>query len=411
VQKILFLLLFATSLVSAQQRILFDATKAQMAGNADWVIDADQHDLGIATGGLMTGGLGSESNPQQTATPAQLNINAATPETFWDGSLSSWAIDMVKQGYEVETLPYYQTITYGKSSNPQDLSRYKVFICDEPNIQFSASEKDALVQFVMHGGGLFMISDHDQSDRNFDGWDSPHIWNSLMDSNTVQANPFGMTFDYYNFSQLSTNIANQPGDRCLHGPMGDVTGINFSNGTSITLNQNQNATVKGLVYKNGTSTLGNNNALFATCFFGQGKVAALGDSSPPDDGTGDPNDGLYTAYAGEANGAHRKLLVNTTIWLATTNTDTTVNDVDDNHGSKLLEVYPNPVREQLFLKDDAKAVTSLSIFDSEGKLVYETQVKDGTSRPFIETKSWAPGMYVIKVCGAQYLKTGKFLKL
>ena len=48
---------------NAQIKILFDATKAEMAGNADWVIDADSKS-------------GGESNPQRIPTPAQSGITA-----------------------------------------------------------------------------------------------------------------------------------------------------------------------------------------------------------------------------------------------------------------------------------------------------------------------------------------------
>jgi hypothetical protein len=77
-------------------------------------------------------------------------------------------------------LPYNGNITYGDSSNSQDLSNYKVFIVVEPNIKFTASEKTAMLSFVANGGGLFIVSDHNISDRNNDGWDSPAIWNDFL---------------------------------------------------------------------------------------------------------------------------------------------------------------------------------------------------------------------------------------
>src|SRR5205085_11773159 len=76
------------------------------------------------------------------------------------------------------------------------------------------------------------------------------------------------------------------------------------------------SSVKGVIYKTGSS-FGNANVMFAYARFGNGKVAAIGDSSPCDDGTGDSNDNLFTGYAGDANGNHRRLLMNATIWLAT----------------------------------------------------------------------------------------------
>ena len=319
---ILFILLFIQYYLPVHSqgiKILFDATKAESAGNADWVVDADLHNLGFNSGPAVSGG-GNESNPQQIPTLTQSSITASTSESYWKGALSYWGVDCANQNYIVETLPYNGQITYGNSNNVQDLSNYKVFIVCEPNIIFSASEKTAILTFVQNGGGLFMVSDHDVSDRNNDGKDSPHIWNDLMAVNTVQANPFGMSFDYANFSQTSSNIPALPTDSILHGPAGNVTQVQWSAGTSMTLNTSQNSTVKGVVYKTG-STFGTTNVMCAYARYGSGKVAAIGDSSPCDDGTGDTNDNLYTGYAGDAAGNHRKLLMNITIWLATsTNT-------------------------------------------------------------------------------------------
>jgi hypothetical protein len=170
-----FALLFSLSLHAQTIKILFDATKAETANNADWVIDADLHNLGYQGGPASEGG-GNEANAQRVPNPPQSAVTASTNGTYWNGALSSWAIDCVNQGYTVETLPYNGQITYGNSSNLQDLSHYNVFIVCEPNILFSASEKTAILHFVQNGGGLFVISDHDNSDRNGDGSDSPHIW-------------------------------------------------------------------------------------------------------------------------------------------------------------------------------------------------------------------------------------------
>lgn len=319
--SIFFLFLFASNAQTV--KILFDATKAEAAGNADWVIDADAHNIGFSSGPAVLNG-GNESNAQRIPVPAQSGITASTAQSFWNGALSYWAIDCVNRNYIVESLPYNGQITYGNSGNAQDLSNYKVFIVCEPNILFTAAEKTAILNFVANGGGLFMVSDHDVSDRNNDGQDSPHIWNDLMATNSVQANPFGMTFDYANFSQTTTNIPSLPTDSILNGPAGSVSQVQFSNGTSITLNPVLNSTVRGVVYKTG-SAFGNTNAICAYARYGNGKVASLGDSSPCDDGSGDSNDALFDGYIADAAGNHRKLLMNITIWLATaTNTSTPV---------------------------------------------------------------------------------------
>ncbi len=308
------LILFSIT-VTGQVKILFDATKAEAAGNADWVIDADLHNLGYSTGPAIVGG-GTESNPQRYPAPDQSGITSSTAETYWQGGISAWGIEMVKQGYQVESLPYNGQITYGNSGNLQDLSNYKVFIVCEPNILFTAAEKTAMLQFVQNGGGLFMVCDHTNSDRNNDGYDSPEIWNDFITNNGVSANPFGIVFDLVDFSQTTTNIPVLPGDPLLHGIIGDVTQAKWSNGTSMTLSPAANASVKGVVYKTGSS-YGNTGAMVAYATYGTGKVVGFGDSSPADDGTGDPNDGLYYGWTGDVSGNHRILMTNATIWLAT----------------------------------------------------------------------------------------------
>src|SRR5665213_3182700 len=108
--------LFLNNITTAQIKILFDATKAETVGNADWVIDSDSHNLGYGNGPAL-GGSGNESNPQRIPTPPQFGITSSTPETYWEGSLSAWGVDCVKKGYTVETLPYNVAITYGNNSN------------------------------------------------------------------------------------------------------------------------------------------------------------------------------------------------------------------------------------------------------------------------------------------------------
>ncbi len=315
--------LFINAGCFALVKILFDDTKAESAANADWVIDADAHDLGFSGGTAHVGG-GNESDPQQFPTPLQSTVTSATAETYWEGSLSSWGIDLVKLGYEVEELPYNGKITYGDNTNAQDLSHYKVFIVDEPNILFTTAEKTALLSFVQNGGGLFMISDHVGSDRNNDGHDSPSIWNDFMTSSN---NVFGITWALNDFSQTSTNFATLPNDSLIHGPYGHPTKLQYSDGSSLKINPALNSSVVGVVYVNGCSTVGDTGVMMCHARYGSGKVVATGDSSPMDDGTGDPNDNLYNGWTGDANGNHELLIMNATIWLADTTATSVTNSL------------------------------------------------------------------------------------
>lgn len=313
----IFLVLSYCSGFSQTVKILFDATKAETAANADWVIDEDLNNMTWNPNATI--GTGSEGNAQRFPTPAQNTVTISTLETYWKGALSAWGIDCVKKGYQVETLPSSGIISFGNTSNPQDLSNYTVFIIVEPNILFTAAEKTAILQFVQNGGGLFIVSDHASSDRNNDGKDSPQILNDLMRNNSLQSNPFGFLFDSVSISPNTTNIPNLANDSLLHGPMGGVTQALWASGNTITLYPGVNASVKGVVYIPSVP-FGNTGVMACYSRFGKGKIVAIGDSSPCDDGTGDSGDNLYNGWTTDASGNHERLIMNGTIWLATKDT-------------------------------------------------------------------------------------------
>ena len=276
------------------KKFLFDASHAETAGNADWVIDEDS------------------SNPQRIPTPLQTTITATTTENYWTGALSSWGIALAKLGHHVETLPSGTAITYGGTA-AQDLKNYDVFVVDEPNTRFTAAEKTAILKFVQNGGGLFMISDHTVSDRNNDGWDSPAIWNDLMSTNTVKTNPFGITITLNNFSETTTNRLSAATNPILNGSQGVVTNLKYSNGASMSISTAANPTVQGLIWR-ASSTQGTSNIMCASATFGTGRVFVLGDSSPADDGTGGPGNRLYPGWTELA--SHARLHMNASLWLA-----------------------------------------------------------------------------------------------
>jgi hypothetical protein len=280
---------------STAKKFLFDNTKAETAGNADWVIDEDN------------------GTPQRIPTPLQSTITSSTTETYWTGAISAWGIALAKQGHTVETLPSTGIISYGNTSNAQDLANYDVFVIDEPNIRFTSAEKTALLNFVRNGGGLFMISDHTQSDRNNDGWDSPAIWNDFMTNNGTVNNPFGMSVDLTNIVELSSNVlANNTTNPILHGSQGNVTQLDFHNGATLTLNSTANATVQGLIWRSGYAQ-NSQNLLCASSTYGTGRVYMVTDSSPIDDGTGASGNTLFNGWSTYS---HVPLFMNASLWLA-----------------------------------------------------------------------------------------------
>jgi len=315
------ILFLATSGRVEAAKFLFDATKAEMAGSADWVIDADSHTLNVASGngsGRVMSSNSYDSNPQRVPNPTPSGITSSTLETYWQGALSSWAVDLVKAGHQVETLPYNGKITYGDSTNSQDLSSYDVFVLVEPNILFTAAEKTALINYVKNGGGLLMVADHGHltggtgSDRNNDGEDSVDVLNDLM-SNSVQNNPFGVSFNgnevYGTYSYLNTSSS----DPLIRGAAGTVNNIDFNNGSNITINTSQNASVTMAIWS--SSSRSASTGLVAYGSYGSGRFVAFGDSSTFDDGTGDPGDTLYNSYNLTSYG-NSKVILNASFWLA-----------------------------------------------------------------------------------------------
>ena len=315
------ILFLATSGRVEAGKFLFDATKAEMAGSADWVIDADSHNLNVTSGngsGRVMSSNSYDSNPQRVPNPTPSGITSSTLETYWQGALSSWAVDLVKAGHQVETLPYNGKITFGDSTNSQDLSNYDVFVLVEPNILFTAAEKTALINYVKNGGGLLMVADHGHltggtgSDRNNDGEDSVDVLNDLM-SNSVQNNPFGVSFNgnevYGTYSYLNTSSS----DPLIRGAAGTVNNIDFNNGSNITINTSQNASVTMAIWS--SSSRSASTGLVAYGSYGSGRFVAFGDSSTFDDGTGDPGDTLYNSYNLTSYG-NSKVILNASFWLA-----------------------------------------------------------------------------------------------
>lgn len=283
---------------STPKRYLFDATKAQTAGNADWVICEN-----------------SSGTPVRYPSPTQTSITSTTTETYWRGGISAWGVALAKEGHYVETLAPGAAITYGNANNAQDLSKFDVYVIDEPNTAFTSAEKTAILNFVKNGGGLFLIADHTNSDRNNDGKDSPMIINDLFTNNSVQSNPFGLAVELTNYSETSSNVLSDATNTILNGMAGAVTQIKYSAGASIKLTPTANATAKGLIWRTGLSKTSTTGVMAASASYYNGRVFLLADSSPADDGTGNPNDVLYNGW-GEVNGNHARLHLNASYWLA-----------------------------------------------------------------------------------------------
>jgi hypothetical protein len=287
----------SASEAAAVHRVLFDNTKAETAGNADWIISTSQPDP-----------LGQNSSP--------------SGETSWTGALSAWGVALQRTGqYSLKTLTAGSTITYG-GSGALDLKNFDEFVMPEPNSPLTLAEKTAIMKFVQAGGGFFLIVDHTASDRNSDGWDSVRIGNDLLTNNGVDnTDPFGFSIDVNNIGTENPPAITSTTDPVINGSFGKVRGSIIRNGSTQTLHPADNPSVKGLVYRSGFTPGGTTGAFFTTSTFGAGRVAVWGDSSPIDDGTGQSGNTLYDGWNDTA-GTNAALALNATAWLAGTGTTT-----------------------------------------------------------------------------------------
>ncbi len=292
---------------SATGRILFDYTKNETAGEADWIVDRDY------------------PHPLPTG---------PSVETDWDGGISAWAFELDTIGYEIWTLSPDSTIKYEQDGDSLDLSMFDVFIVCEPQNPFSTSEKTAVFDYVRDGGGLFMVADHNSSDRDSDGWDSPAIWNDLG-----AADSFGMYFNvtgdsYNSVSDTAAYIdsTNIVGDTIVNGPYGNVSGGVFCFHLGTTMPTNAKSEIICPIESN------LNYSMLSVAQFGNGKVVGMGDSSPADDGTSTSGDDLYDGWN---EGVAGKVILNATWWLAQKGSNNALENISFYATKKNNVVYVN----------------------------------------------------------------------
>jgi hypothetical protein len=294
---VVLLLLVTLSVHAQQKKVLFDAMHAQTASNADWVLDEDQCD-----------------KAQRFPTPDQATITASTPETVWSGAFSAFGVDLVKKGFHVESLPLGSRVTFNDASNLQDLRHYDVYVIPEPNRSFTAAEAAAVRDFVQAGGGVLLIADHTNSDRDNDGFDAPRIFN---DMGTEAA--YGIRFETDKndrprswFNDEQSRFTSDGTSPILHGPFGTVTQpIGLFGSTSMRLSGN----AKGHIWRSNGTPDTNEFVTFATSTLGSGRVAAVGDSSPAEDATNTCNHNTHPGYT-ETRFDNKIIFSNAIAWLA-----------------------------------------------------------------------------------------------
>jgi hypothetical protein len=308
---VILVLLVATAAAAQQKTILFDAAHAQTAGNADWTLDED-----------------SCGTAQRFPTPDQAGITSSTAETYWNGAHSAMGVDLVKKGFHVESLPVGARISYGDSTNAQDLSHYNVFVMPEPNIALTSAEITAIRNFVFNGGGLFMIADHAGADRNSDGIDAAGVFNALMGSPSIfgityNDNSADKTFGWFddhpdvNYTTDTTSAIIWAG---AFGVPSSTKGLGLFGSSSMTLS----GAAKGHVWKTTSTHDTSSGVTYATSTYGSGRVAAIADSSVTEDATNSCGHSTFLGY-NDTTYDNGLLVANGIAWIAngTTGGDTT----------------------------------------------------------------------------------------
>ncbi|HEY3271782.1 MAG TPA: PKD domain-containing protein [Geothrix sp.] len=296
--RVLLTLLLGLALgAQTPKKILFDHTRHEEAGtSAEWVICS-----------------ASEPNPSPAA-PAS--------EGDWNGGISAWAFDLYKGGYTVQTLPPTGRVTYGDATNAQDLSNYAVYIIPEPYLLFTAAEKQAILSFVQNGGGLFMVGNHPGAIRysGTGGTDAYTVFNDLVSVNG--GNPFGFTFvpghgpgdTLANTTSSAFATGTSPAEQAIiHGAYGSLGLMDFHSYSYLNFNTAQNPNVLEILH---TQISGDTGSFIVTCTVGAGRVVAISDSSPSDDGTTTTaGKSLHASYGINSN---RAFYLNATTYLAGT---------------------------------------------------------------------------------------------
>lgn len=221
-----------------------------------------------------------DSGHAQTAGNADWVIN---------GGFSDFADVFISEGCKVSSV---NVLT------PGNINDASILVLPEPNSVYSPEEEAAIVSFVNNGGGLYAIGDHNGSDRNKDGIDSVGVLNKFLPK-------LGLELNKRSFSEapVSGSFSQSP---LLLG----VKAVGTWGGTSVKCLAASAIAHVCVSQKNG------GDAYIATNIVGTkgGKVIAMGDSSPYDDGTGNPGDHLYNGFSNPGY-QHDFLAKNSVKWL------------------------------------------------------------------------------------------------
>lgn len=248
----LLVLLLVTLCVGAHAtNVLYDDTHAQTAGNADWVPEGAYSDM----------------------------------------------VDMLKtNGYNVKSL---SNVDREGIITAEILKEFELVILAEPNNPYTESEQAAIVDFVKNGGGAFIIGDHGNADRNGNGWDAVKVFNTFCPK-------FGFKFKGNDVYEAPlTGSANND-----HPVMFGVRGVGVWAGSTFDIVEAADAKAVGLIDSRFAKS-----PYIVAAEYGSGRVVAIGDSSPFDDGTGSGGKNkLHDSYDSFMY-SHPQLAYNAMVWV------------------------------------------------------------------------------------------------
>jgi PKD repeat protein len=297
--------LLAGGLAFAQtpKKVLFDHTGWEDGGvSAYWIIDTHEPD------------------------PSPVN---PAVETDWNGGISCWAFDLLKKGYTVQSLPASGgRITFNDATNAQDLKNYAVYVIPECYRLFTPAEKQAIVAYVQAGGGLYLMGNHLGATRvtssHPGSTDAFHVFNDLLAN---EASGFGFTFvaghGPSDANANTTTTAITPGtgpieQALVHGANGLMTAMDFHSYSYLNLTGSNPAT-KWIVQTQVSGDPATDYFVVAATY-GAGRVVAIGDSAPSDDGTTTtPGKNLYDGYHSNSS---KPFHLNAVDWLASASAST-----------------------------------------------------------------------------------------
>jgi hypothetical protein len=266
--------------VTAVKHVLFDAGHRQVAGNAFWIIDGD------------------------APSPAPA---APTSANSWSGAISAWGFGLFSSGrYAITQLPSGATLNFG-GGGPGDLQAADVFVSDEPELAFTATERAALASFANAGGGIFFVSDHLGAKRCSACTEAWQVINGFLNANGAA---FGVRVDGNNVG--ANGLTGTPRSSIYTpfftaGPFGAASSLVFHAGSTVSV-------VSG--HPNAQVVVNSSSGGFmaASQLTSGGRLVVLGDSSPADDGrcTGCS----ATLHNGWDEASARPFILNATAWLA-----------------------------------------------------------------------------------------------